>query len=222
MNQAGTELEIPIFPLSDVVFFPRTLLPLHIFEPRYRKMVSEVMEGNGRIGMVLARSGWERVNAVEGDVCLVGGLGRISEFQRLESGDFDIVLNGLSRFRILEFLAEKPYRKARVELLDDLYSELPKDRKLLTRVVSRYRALAGAKTIPQAELEILLRADLVTLVNALCSSLEIAPREKQVLLEVDDVRIRAEALVGILDQMLAHKQFVSRFAHLRPDDPGQN
>jgi Lon protease-like protein len=222
MESVSAQLEIPIFPLPNVVFFPRTLLPLHIFEPRYRKMVSEVVNGNGRIGMVLARSNWDRASALEEDVYLIGGLGRISEFQHLETGDFDIVLNGLSRFRILEFLAEKPYRKARVELLGDLYSELPEDRKLLSRVVSRYRALAGTKPIPRAELEILLQADLVTLVNSICSSLEIAPREKQVLLEVDDVRIRAEALVVILDQMLTHKQFVARFSHLRPDDPGQN
>lgn len=222
MNREIAELEIPIFPLPNVVFFPKTLLPLHIFEPRYRKMVKEAMEGSGRIGMVLARSHWEHVLEIDNDVHLVGGLGRISEVQQLEGGDFDIVLSGLSRFRIVEFVSGKPYRRARVELLDDLYSELPKDRKLLTRVVNRYRALSGSGGIPKAELEILLRADLVTLVNSICSSLEIAPREKQVLLEVDDVRVRAEALVSVLDQMLSHKQFVARYAHLRPDDPGQN
>ena len=68
----------------------------------------------------------------------------------------------------------------------------------------------------------LRQADLVTLVNSICSSLDIAPREKQVLLEVDDVRVRADALVSVLDQILAHRQFVARYAHLRPDDPGQN
>ena len=215
-------LEIPIFPLPNVVLFPRTLLPLHIFEPRYRQMVRDVLDGSRQIGMVLAKSTRETDASIAYEVHSVGGLGRISEVKELDDGRYDIVLSGVSRFRILEFLEEVPYRRARVELLEDPYREQPEDHGLAAHIISGFRDYVGSEMLGAEEGELLNKVDLVTLTNSVCSALQISPLEKQALLEMDDVRTRAEAVLAVLAQLLARKQFIDGFGHLRPEDPGRN
>jgi uncharacterized protein len=219
---SSLQLEIPIFPLSDVVFFPGTLLPLHIFEPRYRQMVKDALEGDRRIGMVLANSAWEADASVVHEVHAVGGLGKISEVEELEDGKYDIVLSGTRRFRILEFVSEAPYRLARVELLEDPYLEQPEDQGLVRQLITGFRDYLGPDKLGLAESELLAKVDLATLANSVCSAVRIPLSDKQALLEVDEVRIRAEAVLAILDQLLSRKRFIAGFSRLRPDDPGRN
>lgn len=219
---SSPQLEIPIFPLSNVVFFPGTLLPLHIFESRYRQMVKDALEGDRRIGMVLASSAWETDASVVHEVHSVGGLGEISEVQELEDGRYDIVLSGVRRFRILEFVSEAPYRLARVELLEDPYLEQPEDQGLARQLITGLRDYLGPDKLGSAESELLATIDLMTLTNSVCSAVQIPLPDKQALLEVDEVRIRAEAVLVLLDQLLSRKRFIGGFSHLRPEDPGRN
>jgi uncharacterized protein len=215
-------IEIPIFPLPNVVLFPRTILPLHIFEQRYRTMVADVLQGNRRIGITLLRPGWERSPLREADVHPVGGLGQISQFQKREDGKYDVILSGVARFRIVELVSETPYRRARVELLDDHYQERPEDAAFALQLVARFRQLAGLENMAPEDQEVLEKADLTTLVNSVCSALRISPHDKQTLLEIDDVRVRAEAVVAVVNQMLSQKRFLDQFVHLRPEEPGWN
>jgi uncharacterized protein len=215
-------LEIPIFPLPNVVLFPRTILPLHIFEQRYRALVADALEGNRRVGMVLLRSGWERSPLGEADLHAVGGLGQISQFQKRDDGKFDVVLSGVGRFRIIELVSETPYRRAKVELLEDHYRERPEDAAAALRLVTRFRELMGLEHMAVEDREVLEKADLMTLVNSVCSALPISPHDKQTLLEIDDVRVRAEAVKAVVSQMLSQKRFLDQFVHLRPDEPGWN
>lgn len=216
------QLQIPIFPLPNVVFFPGTLLPLHIFEPRYRRMVSDALRGDRRIGMVLASSAWHADAATGREIHCVGGLGTIREVQELEDGRFDIVLSGVSRFRILEFVSESPYRLARVELLEDPYLAQPEDRGLVEQLIIGFREYLGPETLNAEDGEMLAKVDLVTLTNSVCSAVRIPLQDKQALLEVDEVRIRAETVLMILDQLRSRKRLIGGFDHLRPDDPGRN
>lgn len=215
-------LELSIFPLPNVVFFPGTLLPLHIFEPRYRKMVQDALQGDRRIGMVLQGSEWETRDSGIPEVHSVGGLGRINEAHELDDGRYDILLRGVSRFRIVEFLSEAPYRLARVELLVDLYEEQPEDQELVDQLISRFKDYLGPDRLGSKEGKLLTKVDFTTLTNSVCSAVQIPMREKQALLEVDEVRIRAATVLLILDQLLSRKRFIRGYTHLRPEDPGKN
>ncbi len=93
-------IRLPIFPLPNVVFFPNTILPLHIFESRYRQMVGDAMDSDRLIGMVLLKQNLENPEVKGGDSFEVGGMGRITRCQEQEDGKYDILLTGRSRFRI--------------------------------------------------------------------------------------------------------------------------
>src|ERR1700674_5551819 len=93
--------EIPLFPLPNVVLFPAALLPLHIFEPRYRAMVSDALEGERLIGMVMLCPGWETNYEGTPPVYPVGCAGFITHADRLPDGRYNIVLRGLEKFRIV-------------------------------------------------------------------------------------------------------------------------
>ena len=116
-------IEIPIFPLDNVVLFPKLEVPLYIFEPRYRQMTSQALAGDCQIGMVTVRP--DVIGEMSGDppVFEIGCLGRIAHSEQRPDGTFQILLVGERRFRILD---EHPrpqhqlYRSARVALLDDL------------------------------------------------------------------------------------------------------
>ncbi len=92
---------IPIFPLPGVVLMPGTMLPLHIFEPRYRALVADALAGDRTIGMTMLYPGWESANAGEDPrIYAVGGAGEIVESEELEDGRYNILLEGRFRYRV--------------------------------------------------------------------------------------------------------------------------
>jgi Lon protease-like protein len=114
-------LAVPIFPLPEVTLFPHTLLPLHIFEARYRAMVSDALARDRRICMVQLRPGYEADYAGKPEVHAVGGLGEIVNCQRLASGRYDLVLRGEARVRIArEHPSDTLYRVVLAERIDDV------------------------------------------------------------------------------------------------------
>ena len=92
-----TQVRAPVFPLANVVFFPHTFLPLHVFEPRYVAMVSAALAGDGLVTMVLARE--ERPAGEQPAVYPVGSIGRVVVADELDNGRYNIVLDGLARLR---------------------------------------------------------------------------------------------------------------------------
>src|SRR5262249_53877413 len=103
---------LSVFPLAGALLFPRMHLPLHIFEPRYRAMVSDALARDRRIGMIQPRGSGEPPALFE-----IGCVGRIADVAALEDGRFDIVLEGLARFRILRELdVTTPFRQVEAEL----------------------------------------------------------------------------------------------------------
>ena len=115
------ELCIPIFPLPEVVFFPETVLPLHVFEPRYRQMIADCLAGDRWLGVVMLRAGWEKDYQGRPPVHTVAGAGEIIQAEVLADGRYNILLDGRVRVRVL---AEKPpngclYRVVRGERIED-------------------------------------------------------------------------------------------------------
>jgi uncharacterized protein len=116
-------LTVPVFPLPNVVFMPHSLLPLHIFEPRYKQMFSDALAGDGHIGVVQLKPGWEKDYYGDPAVYRVLGVGTIRTSERWPDGRYDVVLEGTARGRIVSEARRGDYRVAEVELLPDLLGE---------------------------------------------------------------------------------------------------
>jgi Lon protease-like protein len=116
-------IQIPIFPLPDVVLFPHTLLPLHIFESRYRQMVRDCLAGDRRLAMALLRPGWENDYYGRPPIYSIAGAGEIIQHEELPDGRFNILLRGTMRIGITAELPDKPYRAARARPLPDRYPD---------------------------------------------------------------------------------------------------
>jgi Lon protease-like protein len=115
-------IQVPIFPLPDAVLFPHTLLPLHIFEPRYREMVRDCLAGDRRLAMGLLRPGWEKDYYGRPPLFSVAGAGEIIHHEALDDGRFNILVRGTMRIGLTaELPAGKPYRIVRARPLPDRY-----------------------------------------------------------------------------------------------------
>jgi ATP-dependent Lon protease len=121
-EQANVEAalhEMPVFPLPQVVLFPRALLPLHVFEPRYRAMLKDALATHKVLAMVLVVDGHERDAHGHPKIAEIAGAGAILEHQMLADGRSNIVLHGVSRVRLEELPFVPPYRRARGAILHD-------------------------------------------------------------------------------------------------------
>jgi Lon protease-like protein len=193
--------EIPIFPLPNVVLFPAALLPLHIFEPRYRAMVADALEGERLIGMVMLRPGWERHYEGTPAVYPIGCAGFITHAEQLPDGRYNIMLRGLQKFRILdERLArngDERYRIARIDPIREARTQsssaIQEARRRLENLIARTLHGSTDNTIPKD----IPDADLV---HAIAQHLE--PLEKQALLERDSLLDRCEALIELLEMRM--------------------
>jgi uncharacterized protein len=117
---AAPELIVPIFPLPDVTFFPHTVLPLHVFEARYRMMVIDALERDRRLAVVKLKPGYEAAYAGKPAVHPVAGLGEIVSSERLSNGRYNILLRGESRVRLEQELpSDTLYRLVRARRLAD-------------------------------------------------------------------------------------------------------
>ncbi|MGE0454883.1 MAG: LON peptidase substrate-binding domain-containing protein [Vicinamibacteria bacterium] len=186
---------LPLFPLPDAVLFPKLALPLHIFELRYRKMVKDALAGAGVIGMTLLRPGWQADYEGRPPVFPIGCAGRIEDCEPLRDGRFNLVLRGLSRFRILEEHAGEPYRLARVETLSDP----PGDPRAAE--AARKRVLAAIGRASDGPSLLVTEPGLPddVFVNSVSQSLELEPLERQSLLDCDDLLARCLRLAEILE-----------------------
>lgn len=189
-------LRVPLFPLAGAILFPRSQLPLHIFEARYREMVRDAIEGAGRIGMI------QPLRADE-DNCAplhaVGCVGEIVGVEELEDGRFNIVLLGSHRFRLVrEASHEATYRSADVdvEAFDD-GDPSPLSLGARAEVEREARRLGDAMGLV-VDWAAVSRLDDEMLVNAIA---QVAPFDigaKQALLEEQTLQGRADLVVQLM------------------------
>jgi Lon protease-like protein len=187
---------IPLFPLPNVVLFPGVFLPLHIFEERYRALTRDALAGDRIIGMTLLRPGFEGDYNGRPAIYPVGCAGVISHSDRLPDGRFNIVLHGLSKFRILEEMNEGEYRRARVEPLTEV-SDAP-GRREIKDLRTRIEGLL-LSALKATEVQIPGSLSDEDLVHALCQYLQFEPAERQALLECEGTVERARALTEFLE-----------------------
>lgn len=112
-------INVPLFPLPDTVLFPHTLLPLHVFEPRYKALISDALASDKMIGVVQLRPGWDDDYFGCPPIYKLFGIGRIVESERWDDGRYDILLTGLYRAQLVQEIEREVYREAEVELVPD-------------------------------------------------------------------------------------------------------
>jgi hypothetical protein len=190
---------IPLFPLPNVVLFPNVFLPLHIFEPRYRDMVADALAEDRIIGMVLLRPGWEEDYEARPAIYPVGCAGLITHAERLPDGRFNIVLQGLEKFRVIDEDASRSYRLARVEGIADIPAD-GGDREEMRVARQRLEALLVPREKGRgADTRVPASMNDEDLVNALAQYLEFEPVEKQALLERNGLLERCRSLIELLE-----------------------
>ena len=185
---------IPIFPLPDVTLFPSTTAPFHIFEARYRAMVADALAGNSIIGMVVLKPGYEVQYEGRPPVHAIGCAGVIASSRLLADGRYDIILRGLTRFRILGEDQSRAYRLADVAALPDRIDDTERARLSELRRQVEDAVRTRFPSVPE------LRADLAdeAVIDGLSLLLPIRPEEKLELLEAEDPVERAETLIRFL------------------------
>ena len=185
----------PLFPLPNVVLFPGTLLPLYIFEDRYRMMVQDALSENQTIGVVLIRKAESHMSKTSA-VYDVGCSGFISHCERMTNGCFNIVLRGQRRFRILKEDHSKPYRRAMLEY----WTEPLSSAELLRQKRERLEQLLTTRlTATESITWMASRMADTDFINTLSQYLELEPAEKQALLEQHGLKERCQSLIDLLE-----------------------
>lgn len=182
---------ISIFPLPRAVLYPGLRLPLHIFEPRYRAMVSDSLARDRRIGMI------QPTQPMEGSpLYQIGCLGRIADVEALDDGRFNIVLEGESRFRILsELEVTTPFRQVEAEMLEEGDDPLsPVERAGFEQEARRFATVQGY----MVDWEEVTRLDDASLINGVAQIAPFDAASKQALLEADGLPARCELLVQLM------------------------
>ena len=192
---------IPLFPLPNVVLFPNVFLPLHIFEPRYRQMVADALQGDRIIGMTLLRPGYEATYDGRPAIYSIGCAGVITHSQPLGDGRYDIVLRGMEKFRIHSEDESRPYRIGHVDGISEV---VPPDEAVpLRHQRQRLEAvLAAAIERVRAEPKFPPSVPDEDLVNALAQYLDLEVLEHQALLECNGVLARCRSLIDLLEMKL--------------------
>ncbi len=197
---------LPIFPLPDVVLLPGAVLPLHVFEPRYRDMTRDALAGERLLGMARLRPGYQQDYAGRPPVHDIVGLGRIVTANESEDGRYHMLLRGIARVRIVEELPpDHSYRLVRAELLDSERSARPQ---MLTiggeqlialsdRLAEAVEGAAGLRDIVREAETPGACADLIS------AALLADPEERQRLLEMLDPADRVNRVIELLARATA-------------------
>ena len=201
---SGKNPVIPLFPLPTTVFYPNTSLPLHIFEPRYRNMVEDALNGKGEIGMILLKPDGESDYHGTPEIMTIGCVGKIERHSKLPEGKYNILLSGLYRFRILNEIGGKIYRQAEVEFLkeindQDLTTKTSPIKEQLIRVMQLYLKNLPNETKVEQTLDLENCRKLAEFVDKLTHQFDLPPNKMQEFLEQQDVQKRANSLYSLIE-----------------------
>ena len=208
-----------LFPLPGVVFFPKAVLPLHIFEPRYRQMTEDALASDRLVTIVMIRppSEWKG----KGPPALeeYGCVGRILKFERLADGKFNLLLLGLRRVRLVrEVPSGALYRAAEAEMVDDLFDEGDDVNVLVNELIRLFHAFFAPSGGIAPDLDAVVSSALPagTLADILAHALPLPAAMKQDLLSERQVGIRLDALSAWLRDAASPASEPAPFDHFPP------
>ena len=196
--------KVRLFPLPNVVLFPRVIQPLHIFEPRYKQMVEDALEDNRLIALCLLQPTaglGGSTSPIYPDICI----GQILQEERLPEGRFNLLLQGVSRAKIIsEVNNGKLYRTAKVEILHDVpNSSVENEDRMRTRLVKRMTKWFTQQPSAKEQLDRLVNSDLSlgNLCDVFSFALPLSVDMKILLLQLVNVEDRASLLLEVIEQM---------------------
>jgi Lon protease-like protein len=193
--------KIPVFPLSNFIIFPKTTVPLNIFEPRYIEMINDSMKKNKFIGMIQPKS-LNNENSLAPTLHKIGCLGKITSFKETDDGRYLVDLKGIIRFKIVKEITDnKPYRSCEIsfdDYLNDLsekkenlkFSDLELIFKDLRQLFEKREFIINWKALEKQSLD--------ETINALAMASPFSLEEKQVLLEAVNLDLRKKKIAEIL------------------------
>ena len=201
MNKDNLPKKLPVFPLSNFIIFPKTTVPLNIFETRYVEMINDSMKSNKLIGMIQPRV-LNNKDDFTPELYQIGCMGKITSFKETDDGRYLIDLKGIIRFKILEEInSDKKYRECKIDFqnfYEDLenkkeelkFSDLELIFKDLKTLFERRGFIINWKGLEKQSLD--------ETINALAMASPFTLEEKQVLLEAKDLKIRKTKIAEIL------------------------
>ena len=191
---------IPVFPLSNFILFPKTSVPLNIFEPRYIAMIDDSMKTNKMIGLIQPKK--NNINTIH-DLYDVGCLGKITSFKDTSDGRYLIDLSGLTRFQVIkEINDKKAYRTCEVNFdnyADDLNIQKQELKFSDLEIIFKDLKLLFEKKGYIINWKSLEKQDLNETINALAMASPFSLEEKQILLESQNLEIRKDKIAEILN-----------------------
>ncbi len=199
---------LPMFVLPGAILLPRSHMPLNVFEPRYTSMIDSALRTDRMIGVIQPKFGTsDEELAGRPLLCTVGCMGRITGFQENGDGHYLITLSGVSRFVLRGELEERaPFRRGHVDatrFAGDITTGIGEndvDRDLLLSTLRDYLSVNDL----EADWDSVNSASTEVLVNALCMMCPYGPKEKQALLETENLKVRADTLIALAEVELAH------------------
>ncbi|MGZ3474588.1 MAG: LON peptidase substrate-binding domain-containing protein, partial [Polyangiales bacterium] len=200
--------ELPLFPLPQVALFPGALMPLHIFEPRYRQMTRDVLDSHRTMAVVQIIGPGESESRPA--IARVAGIGVIVESQELSDGRYNILLEGRGRVHLTELPFVPPYRRARAELLEDMHVTIP-DVELhsLVAVANAFTSLVQARD-PSFQFSLPPSLPPARLADLCAHHLVLDAKERQTILEALDpaarIRMVSESLASQLAMLKREKR----------------
>jgi Lon protease-like protein len=198
LPRVGDLSRVGLFPLPNVVLFPAQLLALHVFEPRYRRLIRDVIAQDLPLAVPRLQPGFDADYYGAPAVLQTCGVGEIREYSELPDGCYNIVVRGLARVRLLEELRSEPYRVARAEELVSLPAAAPVGEALRTELIKQLRRLAPQLSAPVQNLELRLQADPGQSADIVAGALLEDPDFRQELLEELDPCRRLSWLIAHL------------------------
>ena len=195
-----------LFPLPNLVLFPHVLLPLHIFEPRYRELLEDALQGDRLIAMSVLRPGFESQYEGRPPVYPVACLGRVATFQLLDNGKYNVLLVGLRRVGLVRELApDRQFREAEVELLEDNYPQSAGAARhlLQKRLIREFKRCLPDMPSSMKQVEDFLSTDVTLgmLTDLVAYTLQLDIGNKVQLLSESNVDRRAARLVELLAEL---------------------
>ena len=183
---------LSIFPLPGALLFPGMHLPLHIFEPRYRAMISDCMARDRRIGMIQPSGGGDRPDLYD-----IGCVGKVAEVEAMDDGRYNLVLEGMSLFRVVRELdVPTAFRQVEAELIVSPADEtLSLGRRSSLELESRRFADAAGYSV---DWDAVGRLDDESLVNGIAQIAPFDVAAKQALLEAEGIETRAELIIQLM------------------------
>jgi Lon protease-like protein len=206
--------DLAVFPLPNVVLFPCTALSLHIFEPRYRTMMRQVLDGGRRIlAVALLKPGFEANYAGAPPVYEHCGVGRFEDVEELPDGRFNFTIKGVARVRLSEHVRpDLPYRRARAEVLENQGEQQRSTAQAVTALLSTAALVATHVRRSQPQFSLGVTPDLAPgqIADVLADRLVADPYARQAILEAMDVRERVRLVTGRVADLLGELEMPPR------------